>query len=240
MTTRSKMGDVDLRLLNTAAKEYLQAIYELEEEHRQIVRARIAERLGVSAPTVAEGIRRLADDGLVAVEGRTISLTRSGRAIAEIVVRRHRLAERMLVDLLGIPWHECHEQAEDWEKVITEEVEKALLDKLDGEPVCPHGNPIPGAQSSIPWAQLVTLADLQAGDRGTLVRLLEDVELDREVLVYFEEHGLIPPCHLELESVAPDGTRSIRVHGRVVGLSASLADNLWILATRVAASSARP
>lgn len=230
------MGDVDLRLLNRAAKEYLQAIYELEEERRPIVRARVAERLGVSAPSVTEGVRRLADDGLVATEGRTISLTRSGRAIAEVVVRRHRLAERMLVDLLGIPWHECHEQAEDWEKVITEEVEKALLDKLDGEPVYPHGNPIPGAPSSIPWTQLITLADLRIGHHGTLVRLLEDVELDRDVLAYLEEHGLVPSCHLELVSVAPDGTRTIRVHGELVGLSPSLADNLWILPTRAATS----
>jgi DtxR family Mn-dependent transcriptional regulator len=222
---------MDLRSLNPAAKEYLQAIYELEEEQRPIVRARIAERLGLSPPTVTEGVRRLDNDGLVALEGRRIALTPTGRDIAEIIVRRHRLAERMLVELLGIPWHQCHEQAEDWEKVITEEVEGALLEKLKGEPLCPHGNPIPGTQSSIPWAQLVSLADLRAGNGGTLVRLLEDVELDRDVLAHLEEHRLIPPCHLEVESVAPDGTFSIRVGEYAVGLSWSLANRLWILPT---------
>jgi DtxR family Mn-dependent transcriptional regulator len=227
-----KLLNVDFRSLKPAAKDYLQVIYELEEERRSIMRARVAERLGVSAPTVTEGVRRLASDGLVAVQGRSISLTRTGRGLAEVVVRRHRLAERMLVDLLGIPWHECRDQAENWEKVIREEVERALLNKLNGEPICPHGSPIPGMQGSIPWAQLVSLVDLRAGDHGTFVRLLNHGELDREVLAYLEEHGLVPPCHLELESLASDGTRMVRVRGQLVSLSPSLADNLWTLPTR--------
>jgi DtxR family transcriptional regulator, Mn-dependent transcriptional regulator len=223
------MDDADLRSLNTAAKEYLQAIYELEEENRRILRARIAERLGIAPATVTEGVRRLAGDGLVALKGRTISLTRRGRDIAEVVVRRHRLAERMLVDLLGIPWHACHEQAEDWEKVITDEVENALLNKLRGEPLCPHGNPIPGVEASISWAELVPLSHLKPGDVGTLVRLLEDVELNHEVLKYLQSGGLVPPCRVQLVSVAPDATRTIGVSDRLVGIAPYLADNLWIL-----------
>ena len=78
-------------------------------------------------------------------------------------MRRHRLAERMLVDILGIPWHQCHEQAEDWEKVMTTEVEEAILAKLDGEPTCPHGNPIPGTEVTVQWADLKPVAAMDVG-----------------------------------------------------------------------------
>src|SRR5918992_937326 len=99
----------DLGTLNRASAEYLQAIYELEEEGSEAVQAKIARRLGLSPPTVWEGIRRLLTDELVMASGRALFLTDNGRQVAEVIVRRHRLAERMLVDLLGIPWHLCHE-----------------------------------------------------------------------------------------------------------------------------------
>ena len=129
----------DLKALNPASKEYLEAIYELGEEGQRVLQARIGERLGLAPATVSEGVKRLVSEELVTIEGkRDLNLTEKGRSLAQTLVRRHRLAERMLTDILGISWHLCHEQAEDWEKVMTPEVEQAILDKLEGDPTCPH------------------------------------------------------------------------------------------------------
>ena len=220
----------DLRLLNPASKEYLEAIYELEEEGRRILQARIGERLGLAPATVSEGIKRLVSEGYITVEGaRDISLTTEGREVAEALVRRHRLAERMLTDILGIPWHLCHHQAEDWEKVMTPEVEEAILDKLEGEPTCPHGNPIPGTTSAIPWSDLKPIADMRTGESGRLTRLLEDIELDHDVLKYLEDHRLMPGRDLSVVDVGPDGTLTLEVDGDRVSLGRQLGDNLWVL-----------
>src|SRR5918999_4398731 len=213
----------DLRLLNPASKEYLEAIYELEEEGRRILQARIGERLGLAPATVSEGMKRLVSEGYITVEGaRDISLTEEGRVVAEALVRRHRLAERMLTDILAIPWHLCHHQAEDWEKVMTPEVEEAIFARLEGEPTCPHGNPIPGADSAIPWSDLKAVADLRPAETARLTRLLEDIELDSDVLRYLEEHELMPGNDLTLLDRGPDGTLTLEVNGRRVALGVKL------------------
>ena len=219
----------DLRNLNPALKEYLEAVYELEEEGQRVLQARIGERLGLAPATVSEAVKRLVAEKYVTMAGRTIELTADGRVIAEALVRRHRLAERMLVDILGIPWHLCHEQAEDWEKVMTPEVEEAILSKLSGEPSCPHGNPIPGTESGVPWSDLKSVAAMEPGDSGRLTRLLEDVELDHDVLKFLEDHRLMPGHDLTLVEIAPDKTRTLEVEGEKVALGSALADNLWVL-----------
>jgi DtxR family Mn-dependent transcriptional regulator len=220
----------DVRTLNEASKEYLEAVYELEEEGQRILQARIGERLGLAPATVSEGVKRLVAEGYVTVEGsRDISLTDDGRALAETLVRRHRLAERMLVDILGIPWHLCHHQAEDWEKVMTPEVEEAILARIDGEPTCPHGNPIPGATSTIPWSDLTAVGTMEVGQSAKLVRLLEDVELDHDVMKYLEDHSLVPGKVIEMTDIGPDGTLTLKVEGRTVALGPALADNLWVM-----------
>ncbi|HET7481522.1 MAG TPA: metal-dependent transcriptional regulator [Actinomycetota bacterium] len=224
------MSSPDLKNLNPASKEYLEAVFELEEEGQRILQARIGERLGLAPATVSEGIKRLVAEGHVTIGAtRDIELTDGGRVLAEALVRRHRLAERMLVDILGIPWHLCHHQAEDWEKVMTPEVETAILAKLEGDPTCPHGNPIPGAESTIPWSELRSVASMEPGETATLKRLLEDVELDGDVMKFLEDHHLMPGHELTLVEVAPDETRTLEVDGAKVALGAQLADNLWVL-----------
>ncbi|MGH2753567.1 MAG: metal-dependent transcriptional regulator [Actinomycetota bacterium] len=221
----------DLSELNPASKEYLEAIYELGEEGRRILQARIGERLGLAAATVSEGIKRLVADGHIRIkDGHDIELTDKGQIYASALVRRHRLAERMLVDILGIPWHLCHEQAEDWEKVMTTEVEEAILAKLEGDLTCPHGNPIPGTEPAVAWSDLKPVAAMGVGESSRLSRLLEDVELNHDVLKYLEESNLMPGRTVTLTSVAPDGTLSLEVEGRGVALGSVLAGNLWVLA----------
>src|SRR5688500_10722641 len=126
-------------------EEYLEAIHELEEEGVQVIQARLAERLGHSAPSVSETMRRLKDDGYVTLSNRTISFTEKGRQRAESVVRKHRLAERLLTDVIGLEWHKAHLEACRWEHVISDEVEERLVALLENPQTCPHGNPIPGA-----------------------------------------------------------------------------------------------
>ena len=210
------------------AQEYLEAIFEMEEEGGRIPQARIAKRLGVSAPAVSEQVRRLVRAGLVSVEDRDISLTEHGREVATPLVRRHRLAERLLVDILEIPWHRAHEEAHAWEHVISPEVEERILTKT-GATTCPHGNPIPGLQPPYDRSRLVTLGELKVGEWGMLSLLTEDVELVTDVLAYFEEKHLMPGASIEVTGIGPDGTLTLKVDGIGASLGPDLADNLWVL-----------
>ncbi|MGH2720926.1 MAG: metal-dependent transcriptional regulator [Actinomycetota bacterium] len=213
--------------LPQGAQEYLEAIYEMEEEGARIQQARIAKRMGVSPAAVSEQVRRLEKEGLITINGREIKLSESGRATATPLVRRHRLAERLLTDILEIPWHRAHEEAHKWEHVMSPEVEERILVKT-GATTCPHGNPIPGCDP--PWAraELVTLADLGEGRQGVLRLLTEDVELVTGVLAYFEEHQLMPGAMVLVRSVSPDGTLTLEVDGQFASLGPHLADNLWV------------
>lgn len=200
----------------------------MEEEGGRIPQARIAKRLGVSAPAVSEQVRRLVRAELVAVHDRDVALTGHGREVATPLVRRHRLAERLLTDILEIPWHRAHEEAHNWEHVISPEVEERIITKT-GATTCPHGNPIPGLEPPYDRAKLVTLSDMRVGERGRLSLLTEDVELVTDVLAYFEEKKLMPGATVQITAIGPDGTRSLHIDGTAASLGPNLADNLWVL-----------
>src|SRR5205823_3260899 len=155
-----------------------------------VIRARLVERRGHSAPTVSEMVRRLRDEGYLELDGRTIMLTSQGRARAESVVRKHRLAERLLTDVIGLEWHKAHPEAGRWEHVISDEVEALLIKLLDNPATCPHGNPIPGASTA--KEQLVTLDTSQPGQHVRLARITEQVEIDYDSLSYLNTHGFVP------------------------------------------------
>ena len=124
---------------------YLRTIYELEEEGVVPLRARIAERLGQSGPTVSQTVARMERDGLVVVAGdRHLELTEAGRGRAVSVMRKHRLAERLLTDVIGLEWELVHAEACRWEHVMSEAVERKLVQLLDNPTISPYGNPIPG------------------------------------------------------------------------------------------------
>jgi DtxR family Mn-dependent transcriptional regulator len=137
------MADVS-DLIDTT-EMYLRTIYELVEEGIVPLRARIAERLHQSGPTVSQTVARMERDGLLTIEGdRHLQLTEAGQAAATRVMRKHRLAERLLVDVIGMDWEQVHEEACRWEHVISEDVERRLLELLDHPTESPYGNPIPG------------------------------------------------------------------------------------------------
>lgn len=208
-------------------EDYLEAIYELEEEGERVVQARIARRLGVSRASVSEQVARLAKMRLVEVSSRVVTLTPHGHAVAEDAVRKHRLAERFLTDVLGMPWHLAHAEAQSFQSGISAEIEGRMLALLDGPATCPHGNPIPGTGARIDPA-LRPLRDHAAGETVVLERLTEDVELDTDALRYFEEHGLVPGARIRVAAVAPDGTMTLRVGRKESSLGQRLTDNLWV------------
>jgi DtxR family Mn-dependent transcriptional regulator len=207
--------------------DYLEAVYEMQEEGLPVVQARVAERLGVSRAAVSEKVGRLVSMKLVEVDDRQINLTRHGQAVAEDAVRRHRMAERFLIDVLKLPWHKAHEEAERFQDAISGEIEERIMAILGEAATCPHGNPIPGTGATIP-ADLVSLDEMAAGDEADLVRLTEDVELHTDVLRYFEEHGLMPGNRVRVVDVSPDGTMTLDVDGVKSSLGAELADNMWM------------
>ena len=207
-------------------EEYLEAIWELEEEGIQVIQARLAEHLGHSAPSVSEMTRRLRADGYVVVKGRFLTLTEKGRQRAVSVVRKHRLAERLLTDVIGIPWHKTHVEACRWEHVISDEVEERLVVLLDNPATCPHGNPIPGAGG--PERDLSALADSEPGDHVRLERVTEQVEVDLEALVYLDSHGFIPGAGAEVRAKAPDGTLTLALDEGSIALGPALASQLYV------------
>jgi DtxR family Mn-dependent transcriptional regulator len=209
-------------------EEYLEAIHELGEEGMVVIQARLAERLGHSAPAVSEMIKRLRDEGYVEVRGRKLSLTPVGRAVAESVVRKHRLAERLLTDIIGLPWEKAHLEAGRWEHVISDEVEARLVEILGHPTTCPHGNPIPGAGGLEPV--LTALSKSNRGDHVRLERVTEQIEIDLDSLAYLSAHGFVPGTEAIVASRAPDGTLILDLGPRSIALGPSLAQQLFVTA----------
>jgi DtxR family Mn-dependent transcriptional regulator len=207
-------------------EEYLEAIHELEEEGTPIIQARLAERVGHSAPAVSETIRRLKTEGYVTVEGRSVQLTVKGRARAESVVRKHRLAELLLTEVIGLPWHKAHLEACRWEHVISDEVEDRLVVLLGHPTTCPHGNPIPGSGAQVP-KDMVALSSVPGG-QVRLERVTEQVEIDSEALAYLSDAGFIPGADATVTSRAPDGTLTLARDGHSFALGLTLTQQLYV------------
>lgn len=164
-------------------------------------------------------------DGLVE-KGTEIALTPKGRHLAEVVVRRHRLAERFLAEVLGLPWVKVHAEAEVWELAISDDVEAAMLAKLGQPTTCPHGNPIPGAGYRQP--QLQQMSEMGSEPRF-LHRVSEELELDNGIMGFLDESGLRPGARVELVARTPDGTLTVSVHdGDRVGVSPFIAERLFL------------
>uniref|UniRef100_UPI0009BD862C iron dependent repressor, metal binding and dimerization domain protein n=1 Tax=Mycobacterium avium TaxID=1764 RepID=UPI0009BD862C len=192
---------------------YLRTIYDLEEEGVTPLRARIAERLDQSGPTVSQTVSRMERDGLLHVAGdRHLELTDKGRALAVAVMRKHRLAERLLVDVIGLPWEEVHAEACRWEHVMSEDVERRLVKVLNNPTTSPFGNPIPGLldlgvgpESGAEEANLVRLTELPSGAPVAVVRKRRRAEpllVDGIVLPWEEVHDEACRCeHVMSEDV---------------------------------------
>lgn len=209
-------------------EEYLEAVLELDEDGVEVIQARLAERLGHSAPTVSETIRRLKEDGYVTVDGRRVGLTAQGRRTAESVIRKHRLAERLLVDIIGLPWEKSHDEATRWEHVISDEVEAKLTVLLGGPTTCPHGNPIPGVAKAANAPKLFPLCDAEEGAAVTLRRVSEQAEWDGTSLPFLALHGLLPGIDLVCRTKGIDGSVVVENGRKKVDIDPVLAKRLYV------------
>jgi DtxR family Mn-dependent transcriptional regulator len=178
--------------MHDTTEEYLETIFEIEEEGIVPIRARLVERLRLSAPAVSETVNRLVEQGNVELlDNRRLQLTPKGRAIARSIVRRHRLAERLLVDVIGLEWEKAHREADRWEHAISAEVEQKLVELLGDPATCPHGNPIPGSARTVDRSRTVLLSEVAPG-AVVVARISERLELDDDALALIAGGGLIP------------------------------------------------
>jgi len=211
-----------------AVEDYLETIYELEESGIPVMRARLVERLGISAPTVSETVARLEREGFLALDDqRVVRLTERGRASATGVMRRHRLAERLLVDVLGVPWHQVHEEAHRLEHAISETLEPYLVRVLGDPGTCPHGNPIPGSANAVDLTGQLPLANVPAGGRAVVRRIDEEVEAQPATMRALEEHLLMPGCPVEIVG-ATDASVDVRSDNGPWRLAAAVAAKIYV------------
>ncbi|MFP3987296.1 metal-dependent transcriptional regulator [Streptomyces sp. E11-3] len=192
---------------------YLRTIVELEEEGAVPLRARIAERLKQSGPTVSQTVARMERDGLVTVASdRHLELTDEGRRLATRVMRKHRLAECLLVDVIGLEWEHVHAEACRWEHVMSEAVERRVLNLLRHPTHSPYGNPIPGleelggksAVDPFPDESMVSLSDLELGPNGGSVvvrRIGEQVQTDSQLMHILRHAGVRPGAVVSVTSL---------------------------------------
>lgn len=187
-----------------AFEEYCECIYEMREDNAEIIQARLAERLNVSRASVSEMVKRMESAGLITFDSTHVRLTPSGELLAERIVRRHRLAERFLTDVIGLTWAKAHHEACKWEHIISDDVEAGLIRLLGNPSTCPHGNPIPGASTNT--VATAPLSQLDVGTTFTVVRIPEDVEEHDGALEALQRHHVVPGqrCTLTARRTAGD------------------------------------
>src|SRR6266581_9618103 len=191
--------------LSATVEEYLEAIYNMSAEDEVVIGARLAEKFHVSAPTVTEMLKRLVRDGYIEMDTRRqVTLTEAGNQAAEAVLRRHRLTERFLVDMLGMQWHQVHEEACRLEHFISGAVEERVITSLHNPTTCPHGNPIPGsvpdARNYLKDHHAVRLSTVPVGTKATIFCISEVVEDEEGLILYLHEKGLTPETTLIVQS----------------------------------------
>lgn len=244
-------------ILSATVEEYLETIYNMAMEEEVVIGARLAQRFQVSAPTVTEMLKRLVRDGYVEMDSkRRVTLTEAGNVAAEAVLRRHRLTERFLADMLGMKWHEVHEEAERLEHFISGAVEQRVMTSLNNPTTCPHGNPIPGAvpnaRTYLKDNHAVRLAAVPAGKQVRVLCVSEVVEDEEALIFYMHQKGLTPgtlvtviaqssevaeqvlqDTHDADNAAAPEATQEVvqlRVGGeQTVFISTFAASKLWVV-----------
>ena len=209
---------------------YLEALYYMWSEGEPPRSARLADWLSVSRPTVTVALRRMTRDGMVRMNSRKeIELTAAGRRAAESIVRRHRIMERWLTDVLGLDWVTADAEAARLEHAVSEVVERRLYEAIGRPRTCPHGNPIPGHSKASPKER--RLATLGAGSRAAISRVSEVAEREAPLLLaYLDDRGLTPGRDVDVLEVDDIGrTIRIRAGKREVTLSHDTAAKLWVM-----------
>jgi DtxR family Mn-dependent transcriptional regulator len=213
---------------HNAVEQYLETILELEESGILPLRARLVERLGVTAPAVSETVKRLERESYLTLDAdRVLHLTATGRDYATAVLRRHRLAELLLVEVLKVPWSEVHEEACRLEHAISDNLEAHLV-KLLGDPgMCPHGNPIPGSANVVDYGPLQPLGTLRTGQPCVVRRIDEHLQTQLDHMRELENGRLLPGQRVTVTSTDEDGV-VVDVEGVSVELDAETAREVYV------------
>ena len=225
--------------LSATVEEYLEMIYNMNMEDEVVIGARLAEKFRVAPPTVTEMLKRLVRDGYVEMDNRRqVTLTEAGNQAAEAVLRRHRLTERFLVDMLGMQWHQVHEEACRLEHFISGAVEARVITTLNNPTTCPHGNPIPGsvanARSYLKDKGAIRLSSVGVGEVVAILCISEVVEDEEGLILYLHEKGLTPGTQLTVLGEDDGGGNEqdesfrVQVDGREVCISKASSAKIWV------------
>jgi len=221
-------------------EEYLEAIYNLAMEGEPVIGARLAEKFGVSAPTVTATLKRMRADGYLAGSPPTVTLSDDGRRAAEASLRRHRLCERFLAEVMGMDWCEAHEEAHHLEHGLSPAMERRMVEVLGNPRTCPHGNPIPGSDvdplTFLREQQAVRVTDAPLDAPMRVVCISEVVEDESALLRYLGDRGVHPGAPLRVMERAPgEGPLlvEIRPEQAPVALDHIVAQKLWVAPTNV-------
>ncbi len=224
-------------MASPVAEEYLETIYNMTMEGEPVIGARLADKFAVSRPTVTETIRRLITDGYVVQQAdKSVALTVEGRILTEQVLRRHRLAERLLFDMLHLDWIEAHEQAHTLEHGMSDELAQRISEQLGHPLTCPHGNPIPGnAPSATTFLRERHAFRLSAATPGSTVEVVlisEVVEDESAVLRRLSDKGIHPGALLNVRQVDAATDLVFETHGDTRRIPFELASKIWVAPSR--------
>ena len=213
--------------VSVVVENYLQAIYKLKERDERVLPSRLAEVMDVSVATVVGTLKRLSKQEMIEVGGdKEVNFTSKGKELGEAVVRRHRLAERMLTELLGVEWHRAHAEAHRLEHAISPYVETKLAEALGYPQTNPFGHPIPGYSSDLKPPPMKPLTQTHEGESTVLERVPEE---DSHLLEFFDHSGLRPGAQLWIKELAPyKGTITLLLDGEEVVLGMEVADKVLV------------
>ncbi len=218
-------------MITVSKEDYLKAILEAECEGEQVIAARLAHWLSVSAPAVTMALRRLKRDGLVAVrQDGKIMLTAEGRDIARRTAMRHHLIERMLHEVFGMAWWKVHDEAERLEHAVSGDFEELLSRKLGSTGSCPHGNAAtPEPPNTKRKRGLLPLSETLPGTRYAVQSVYER---DRKLLEFLEQKGIRPGTSLSVQARNYDGTVSLAIGRKLTELGSPAAEKIWVSKAR--------
>ena len=207
-------------------EEYLESIYKLHEMREPATTSKIAEHLELSPSSVSEMLKQLEQKGLVRYAEKGVALTEKGELAARKVIRKHRLSERLLTDILGFGWDEVHDEACRLEHDISSKMEERIERRLGNPRTCPHGYPIPDREGLVAYENAVKLSELKADERGVVISVFEE---NTEMLQYLGSLGLYPRVELEVKSIAPfGGPILVRLAGAEKLLGKELAEKILV------------
>lgn len=224
-------------MASPVAEEYLETIYNMAMEGESVIGARLAEKFRVSRATATETVKRLVADGYaVQREDKSVALTSAGQELTEQILRRHRLAERLLFDVLGMDWISAHEQAHALEHWISEEVEQRISTILGHPRTCPHGNPIPGNATSgaafLKEQNAFRLSEAEQGETVRVILISEVVEDESEVLRRLSDKGIHPRARLTVVETDPTSSVVFELKERIHSVPRDLASKIWVAHAR--------